>query len=327
MKRSGDRNLTTYRNLQSVGLPTVYLLAFLAAIILGTQTARADDSAVEDEACLACHDDKETQFTSGLHQLASLGGDLNRGVQCASCHSGAEAHIDDPSTENIVNPVRSTGLDARKVCLGCHQPHLDQDAFGFNPHNEQQINCASCHGVHAGDEKLLLSDDAAFCSGCHAGVEAAFTRHSQHPLRQGNITCLSCHRFTRRADHRVRLDQARVCQDCHPEQAGPFPYEHAAANGHMVEGGGCMECHEPHGSENDRLLRQPDEGLCLQCHVTPPGHLSLPALHGSIRSVDNCAACHSETHGSFVSSLFLDPMLQTRLGSVQPCADCHDLTR
>jgi predicted CXXCH cytochrome family protein len=95
----------------------------------------------------------------------------------------------------------------------------------------------------------------------------------------------------------------------------------------MVEGGGCGECHEPHGSENDRLLRQPDEGVCLQCHITPPGHLNMPALHGFVADIENCVACHSEIHGSFVSSRFLDPLLQGRLGSPQPCADCHDLTR
>jgi len=319
--------LVTSRNIHSLLLPVMCYLTIFGTSILGIRTVRADESAVEDETCLACHDDQETRFASGPHQLVSLGGNSVVGVQCVSCHDGAVVHIDDPEVGNISNPARLTGLAAREVCLECHQPHLDLDAFGFNPHNEQQVNCASCHQVHAGNPDLLLSDEAGFCVRCHSEVEASFTRRSQHPLKQGNITCLSCHRFTRRADHNVRLDKLRVCQDCHPEQAGPFPYEHPAANAHMVEGGGCMECHEPHGSENDRLLRQPKEGLCLQCHVTPPGHLNLPALHGPVRDIDNCVACHSETHGSFVSSHFLDPMLQVRLGSPQPCADCHDLTR
>lgn len=319
--------MITYRNIQPLRLPTVCFLAFLATIILGNRTARADDSAVEDETCLDCHDDHEAIFVSGPHRLVSLGGDADVGLQCVSCHSGAKTHVDDPSEDNITNPSKLVGLAARQACLGCHQPHSDLDAFGFNPHNEQQVNCASCHKIHANNPDLLLSEDAGFCVRCHIEVESSFARQSQHPMKQGNITCLNCHRFARRGDHNVRTDQLRVCQDCHPEQAGPFPYEHEAANAHMVEGGGCMECHDPHGSENDHLLKQSGEGLCLQCHITPPGHLNLPALHGSVRDIDNCVACHSETHGSFVSSLFLDPMLQTRLGSSQPCADCHDLTR
>jgi DmsE family decaheme c-type cytochrome len=302
------------------------------SVILGISlcwpaVATADDSDIEDETCLDCHDDQETKFASGPHRLVSLGGDQIGGVKCASCHSGAEVHIDDPSAENITNPAGLTDLAARRVCLECHQPHLGLDNYGFDSHNEQQINCAACHRVHAGEDKLLLSDDADFCTRCHTGVEAAFTRRSQHPLKQGNITCLNCHQFGVRADHNVRLDQLRVCQNCHPEHEGPYPYEHPAADAYMVAGGGCLECHEPHGSENDRLLKQADEGLCLQCHMTPPGHLNLPALHGPVRDIDNCVACHSDIHGSFVSPLFLDPMLAARLGSPQPCADCHDLTR
>jgi len=312
---------------QSVLHPSLFPLTLIILITIGSITVYANEEAIDDETCLACHEDQETVFVRGAHQLASLGGDVTSGIQCISCHQGGVEHIDDPSTENIKNPAHLSDLVARQACLGCHQPHLSLDNFGFNPHNEQQLNCASCHKVHSSNNKLLLSNDAIFCSNCHRAVETAFSRHSQHPVKQRNITCLSCHQFTKGADRSMRLDQLRICQDCHPEQAGPFPYEHPAAHAYMVAGGGCIECHEPHGSENSRLLKQPAENLCLQCHVTPPGHLDLPALHGFVRNVENCVACHSEIHGSFVSSRFLDPMLQARLGSSQPCADCHDLMR
>ena len=28
----------------------------------------------------------------------------------------------------------------------------------------------------------------------------------------------------------------------------------------------CFSCHDPHGSENDAMLRKPDSGVCLTCH-------------------------------------------------------------
>ncbi len=197
------------------------------------------------------------------------------------------------------------------------------DNFGYDPHAEQQLNCSSCHLVHTENSSLLLDDKAEFCYQCHTEKSNAFTRRSAHPVNQGNLTCLSCHQFTRRDDQNLAYDLNRICQDCHPQQAGPFLFEHEPVNGYSLEGSGCTECHDPHGAENDRLLKQRDNQICMQCHF-PAGHQS---AHGGIYADLACQTCHTETHGSMVSDAYLDTDLPARFGGNCYNTGCHSLSQ
>ncbi len=282
---------------------------------------------IEDETCLDCHEDMQASLDFSPHQLSGTPGGKFKEVSCVSCHSGAEIHVEDPDLGNISNPSHLKGFEARQACSNCHKPHVSLDNFGFDVHSELEMNCSNCHKVHNSSEKgLLLNKKAQFCLSCHEEMQSPFLRRSSHPVMGQTITCLNCHSFVKRKDAAQAFEFERVCQDCHPQQSGPFPYEHEAANTYAVEGNGCITCHDPHGSENDKLLKQDSETLCQSCHVTPAGHMNLPALHGPIRDIENCVACHNGIHGSFTSHKLLDPMLQSRLGSPQNCNQCHDLS-
>jgi DmsE family decaheme c-type cytochrome len=306
-------------------LGVVVTVAILALCIT---TASATSPGVDNETCFDCHDEQEVSLHRGPHRLSSTIKNPAIEVSCVSCHAGADIHIEDPSTDNITNPASLSGRDAQNVCGECHVPHTELDNYGFDMHTTIQLNCSSCHKVHSPDGNQLLNDKADFCFACHDDIKTSFSRRSNHPLFQGNVTCLSCHRFVKRHDHNQAFDLNRVCQDCHPEQSGPFPYEHNAANAYAVDGSGCVECHEPHGSEYSRLLKQPGAELCLQCHITPPGHDNMPALHGDVRNIETCYACHTDVHGSFTSHKLLDPALQAKLGSPQNCyqSGCHSIS-
>ena len=297
----------------------VLMVSFTVLLISGAVSeVRA---AVEDEVCLECHDDYEGNLAFTSHQLRSEAGWETSDVTCASCHDGAEQHVEDPSVENIDNPARLGAYEVTRVCSECHIPHVSLDNYGFDPHAVEQLNCSSCHKVHDGRQALLLDDSAEFCESCHTGPATAFARRSNHPLRQGAVTCLSCHKYTRRQDQNLTYDLDRVCRDCHPEQAGPFPFEHEAVNAYSVEGGGCIECHSPHGSDSDRLVRQRGNELCRQCHF-PARHST---AHGGIWTDYACQSCHIDTHGSFVSNLYLDPDLTFKFGSNCLQTGCHSL--
>ena len=73
--------------------------------------------------CLRCHD--ETFRRAGVRPAAS--GD--RGVQCATCHQGLEAHLKSPRT------ARPTALD-KAGCETCHtaenSPHWDYERYRTN---------------------------------------------------------------------------------------------------------------------------------------------------------------------------------------------------
>jgi DmsE family decaheme c-type cytochrome len=60
-----------------------------------------------------------------------------------------------------------------------------------------------------------------------------------------------------------------LCYTCHAEKRGPYLWEHAPVREN------CLNCHYPHGSNNDKLLVQTRPFLCSGCHSTTGsmGHL------------------------------------------------------
>jgi DmsE family decaheme c-type cytochrome len=280
-------------------------------------------AATTDDVCLECHDGLNKTLEPGPHRLGSEYSRPNVVVACVSCHAGAETHVDNPSLETITTPAELSGHEAFVTCTKCHIAHVGLDNYGFDAHSVQEMNCTKCHRVHVEDKPLLLDDRAEYCAACHSETVTAFARVSQHPVMQGNLTCLSCHRVIKRTDNRPGYDLAAVCRGCHPAEAGPFPYEHEAVDGYSVEEGGCIECHNPHGSENDHLLAQPTAHLCRRCHA-PVGHVT---AHGGIWADYDCLVCHTDIHGSFVSNRFLDPALAARVGGDCFNVGCHALNR
>jgi DmsE family decaheme c-type cytochrome len=304
----------------------LYARAIVIAIaIMFVNSAAWSETAepIKDAVCLDCHDGQNRSLEAGPHRLGSDYARPKVAVACVSCHAGAAAHLNDPGLETITTPAELSGHEAFVTCTQCHPAHVGLDNYGFDVHAVQEMNCIRCHKIHVYDKPLLLDDRGGFCLPCHHEAKTGFVRVSQHPVMQGNVTCLSCHRFIKRVDDRLGYDLAGICRDCHPAQGGPFPYEHEAVNGYSVEEGGCTECHNPHGSENDRLLVQPTSHLCRRCHA-PVGHAT---AHGGIWAAYDCQVCHTDIHGSFVSNLFLDPALAAKLGGNCYDAGCHALNR
>ncbi|MDH4155925.1 MAG: hypothetical protein OEW00_01435 [candidate division Zixibacteria bacterium] len=281
------------------------------------------DNPVDDETCLGCHDGYDRSLLYSPHRLGSQVITPSAAVNCTSCHQGGSVHAVDPAADNITNPAKLSDLAARQACQSCHTVHVEMDNYGFDPHTDLQLNCSNCHTVHQSGESLPRKGQAAFCLKCHTETKAGFADRSSHPLLSGNVTCLSCHSFSKRIDDDAAYDLDRICHDCHPEQAGPFPYEHAAVNAYSVEGGSCMECHRPHGSPNDRLLSQPISQLCRQCHMVPRHRLA----HGGIYAGYDCRSCHIDVHGSYVSHNLLDPDLPARFGPDCYQSGCHSLNQ
>lgn len=301
-------------------------LFFFAVFLLSVFSVYGNVEVINDETCLECHDGIEKTLAFTPHRLRSQTNQPTSTVSCSNCHDGGAVHIEDPSVDNITNPSNLSGNKAVETCSKCHISHVELDNYGFDAHSNQQLNCAECHKVHANYTSLLFDDRADFCLRCHSEKKNNFIRRSNHPVRQGNLTCLNCHRFVKRQDNNLAFDLNRVCQDCHPEQGGPFLYEHEAMNAYSVEGGGCIECHDPHGSENDRLLKQKENQTCRQCHIEhiTRNHNNLWDL---VWSKLACKTCHIDTHGSFTSNLFLDPDLPAKFNGNCFNTGCHSLNK
>lgn len=301
----------------ALSLPAVVLLFFMSVFV------RAQGDLPDDDTCLSCHEYFDRTLIPTKHRLSSqTEGPVIR-IACTNCHPGAKDHIEDPSKENITTAAELPYEEARRVCRQCHKAHNELDNYGFDPHSTEGLSCADCHKVHGSKQSLLLDEKAEFCLRCHENVRLAFKKASRHPVLQKNLNCLSCHRFVKRMDRSVSYNVFGICKSCHPEQGGPFPYEHEAINAYAIEGSGCTECHDPHGSENNRLLRRPGSDLCKQCHM-PSEHL---VAHGGIWAGYPCANCHTETHGSYTGNLLLDPNLPSKFAGDCFNAGCHSLNR
>ncbi|MBD3334903.1 MAG: hypothetical protein GF355_05255 [Candidatus Eisenbacteria bacterium] len=290
----------------------------------GSPAAEGDwaDRVESGQDCLMCHEDYAATLAGSVHEVTEVTEDAGpRQVTCLGCHDGWEAHLDDPSQETITTPPELAAGEQYEVCGRCHVTPHQRAMATTDPHSLENLACTTCHKIHDNpSEHLTLDDRDDYCRECHAAATAEFKRRSSHPLEAGILRCTDCHDLASIESALGGQEFDWSCQECHPEFSGPFPHEHPVVNEHLVEGGGCIECHEPHGSPNDRLLKQPGDGLCNQCHGIPPLHRT---RHGGLAMGLNCVDCHSEIHGSYEDSRFLDPLLGTKLPADCYQSGCH----
>ena len=269
-------------------------LAGLAVCIAGALVAAKpvpQTTAKEQIACAACHEDMAKAFDRNPHKAAGA-------TACASCHVGANKHVDEGGGANIL-AYKTTDLPTAKTkaCLACHAD--DQSHFLAGPHGKANLDCTSCHNIHAAKStaSLLKVDAAQSCASCHEDVMAKFNFSERHRLREGILTCTTCHDpHAPATGERLGGFKQEACLKCHTDKGGPFLFEHGSSR---VEG--CTICHEPHGSPNRHLLiTQSISDLCFSCHTFAP------AFHKGFDSrTTNCTSCHSTIHGSNLSRIFI----------------------
>ena len=279
----------------------------------------------ESQACLDCHGDKADALQGGPHMVRLADADTH--VSCTDCHAGTAAHYeDDPTANPMGDPKGMSVADLWQVCSRCHSGSHAVDQATLSPHAEAGVTCLACHTVHGGSEEHLLKDrQPELCYSCHQPVRVEFAKPYRHPAGEGEfLQCSSCHLSTDDAPAELaRQGKDEVCLSCHAEFQGPFPYDHVAAVDYETQEGGCTACHDPHGSYEPRLLKQPYEAphfqTCTQCHIIPPGH-AYNSNHGDQWANMSCTECHSDIHGSYDNRLFLSAALEA-----QGCfaAGCH----
>lgn len=310
------------------------VLAPLAILALGLLAAKATPtspagsgslSEAEMEAtalCIDCHENYDQDLAHTAHAIG-VSGSANQ-LQCVNCHGGAVEHVEDPTPENITSPGELAQFEQDQLCASCHMPHGDARTIGFDPHITEGLACLDCHAIHQGQENLLSQPVNKLCESCHTGVTLQFMRRSNHPLNDGAVDCTSCHTMTGEKEPMFGHGQSANCYSCHAEQSGPHLHEHPVTLSFATEGIGCIGCHEPHGSPNDRLLKSSGNNLCQSCHGTPPLHMT---KHSGLGAKLNCVDCHSQTHGSNDNSLFLDPDLGNKLFPNCYQSGCHDMIK
>jgi len=304
------------RNTRAATLATLPVALVVFVFAWGAAAGQAEPSNVDNETCLDCHEGYDASLARTGHTLSAS---ARTGVACVSCHDGGEVHIDDPTVDNISNPSHLPAAQTELTCTECHVAHPGLRLIGHDPHAGLDMSCTSCHSVHA-PAAGPSNAGTLMCANCHTAVAHQFQQRSNHPMMTGNLNCVSCHGFLGETEPQLGHGPAANCYSCHPDQSGPYLFEHEATSSFSPEGEGCVACHTPHGSVNDRLLVQQDDNLCRQCHGIPAGHLT--AHEGGFRGIA-CVDCHSDFHGSYDNLYLLDPQLGTKFGRESDACFCH----
>ena len=224
------------------------------------------------------------------------------------------------STPTIMAPPSIPGADfaGSSSCKHCHKTitqdfptatHARLKAEGKNALN---IGCESCHGPGSkhvesgGAARTIVNPNRSpeTCFQCHLDVRSKFSLPHSHPLADGKVSCSSCHN-----PHKGGMIKGggtefegknETCYECHTAQRGPFVFEHEAVRD------GCLNCHDPHGTINPRMLKERSQALCLKCHFQRPttsGQMMIVnSDHSNYISRGTCwsAGCHEAIHGSQV---------------------------
>ena len=276
----------------------VFLLLGVSLVALGActsmkETKRQAENAkipvvegakyVGSEACADCHEDLANSFKDTIHGKIA-GFEVKPSMEaggCEACHGPASKHIEEEDPSYILNPSKLDAVQASAVCARCHTDGDTMDWRG-SEHALNDVSCVKCHTIHGTKDKVASRDKLGYR---HKHVKDALLKKSEPEL------CFTCHK-----DIMAKTN---------------YPNHHPVKEGKMT----CSECHNPHGSMVEPLLRTDERKneLCFQCHMSKQGPFTFE--HAPV--VEDCTICH-DPHGTVADNLLKqnEPFL---------CLQCHGI--
>lgn len=221
-----------------------------------------------------------------------------------------------------------------QVCAGCHAGVIG--AFGetlmgrIGKTQKGKFECENCHGpgsahVKAGggrgvggiisfrpnDSSRTAEENNAVCLNCHEKGDRTYWSGSTHETR--GLSCTNCHTVMKNVSRKAQLKNAfepDTCFQCHKDRrAQMFRSSHMPLREGKIT---CSNCHNPHGSFTEALLRQNSiNDNCYTCHAEKRGPFLFE--HAPVR--ENCANCH-DPHGSVNEAML-------KIARPRLCAECH----
>jgi len=243
------------------------------------------------------------------------GGGASAALILMSCATGGRT---------IMAPMSIPGAEfvGTQECATCHEELVrdfktaDHAKLQAKGKNSIDMGCESCHGAGSkhvesgGAPGTIINPDKNpdACFQCHLDTKAQFMLPYSHPVLSGKMTCTECHDphkgSAMKGGGTSLAGKNDSCTECHTQQRGPFIFPHDATRE------GCIVCHSPHGSPNQKMLTERNSTLCLKCHfqdqagppVTPNNQLRLGsrahATGFTLQGTCWTAGCHEGVHGS-----------------------------
>lgn len=255
---------------------------------------------IKSENCLTCHPDKKEG--KAVHTAVGMG--------CENCHQATSEKDKEKTSITLIaeggglcamchkasrGPVQHGPYKAGQ-CLVCHEPHASN--FPKQTRAETNTLCMSCHGSNRPDVKVNADAKTVSLLGGRTFDLASYEKAPKIG-----------------AEH---SDKSAAPTVSHPV-TGKDPRKPDAELS-------CISCHDPHGSQAGKLLRNPTESrnqaenLCLSCHRDIASQIQKKVQHAAVDM--GCGTCHSPHKGEPADS----PQGTFHLTSAQPdlCLACHD---
>ena len=165
----------------------------------------------------------------------------------------------------------------------------------------------------ANDPGRSVEENNAVCLNCHERGERTYWHGSTHDTR--GLACTDCHTIMKSVSAQHQLKTAfepDTCFQCHKDRRAQMfrPAHMPLREGKLV----CTDCHNPHGSATEALLRQNSvNDNCYTCHAEKRGPFLFE--HAPVR--ENCLNCH-DPHGSINEH-------SLKMSVPRLCYECHTI--
>jgi DmsE family decaheme c-type cytochrome len=268
-------------------------LVLCSALLLSAGGARAQQPAspVQTDARVAVKADLEPGYAGS--------------ASCAQCHAVQTAQFGATAKGKLFLEHPANAVEKRG-CEGCHGPSAKHAESGG----------AELGSMIAFSRKSAtpIAQRNAVCLNCHERTARMFWKGSSHEAR--DVACTDCHTVMRTVSERGSLRKESVletCGTCHQQRKSQqVRYSHMPLGQGKME---CTNCHNPHGSANEKLLVASSVNeVCYSCHTEKRG----PFLWQHAPVSESCSNCH-DAHGSSHEKMLKVP--RPRL-----CQQCHAAT-
>ncbi|MDH5639183.1 MAG: DmsE family decaheme c-type cytochrome [Nitrospinota bacterium] len=319
--------MNPWRKALLFGVALVFILGVAPPTAWGMVTA--DDAQKAVKSCGKCHKDYIEKWLPTKHGQVFTKNPQNelQASGCDACHGDGLRHINDAKAKSdpgsapvdlnlIVTFSKDGGLtpaEERAICITCHFGTENMGHWRGSVHESADLSCLDCHQrkLAAAPVKLerqtrrlpeQVQVSTEVCANCHVQKRASMMRTSHMPVREGKMTCVDCH-AAHGGKGPANLIQGSVnenCYSCHAEKRGPLLWEHPPVREN------CGNCHDPHGSNYESMLKLKQPYLCQTCHnanyhpstlYTGSG-LPMNAVAAKQQIYRGCANCHPQVHGS-----------------------------